>query len=481
MRIRAGILAVLAAVQAGAVVSAADPGPNLVPNPGFETVGPNGLPAEWGVFFPRREISPEFAIDSTRSRSGSRSARITATGSVGTFGFWRVNVPGIAPEPASSSPSALTVPDRDFLSGTWYRTRGYFRTEGIEFPARHVRVRLTWLGERGDEILTEYAQKVYREGEWSVFESVSAAPRAARSLQLELVLQWAPAGTVWWDDLSVMPVAAPEPRRVKVAAVSFQPPSPSTPDQNRRYFAGKVAEAGRLGADILVLGEGITVVSTGLGYDEVAEPVPGPTSELLGKAARQAGIWVVAGIYEREGELIYNTALLIDRTGKVAGRYRKTHLPETEVTGGLTPGDDYPVFQTEFGRVGIQICYDHFFPEVARNLALNGAELILVPIWGDLRGMDYAWDITARARAIDNGVFVVASNYSNRRGLVISPDGRILADTAGREALVTADLELDARTFERWLSVTGYGDWRNLWRPERRPSPLGEAAAGEGP
>jgi predicted amidohydrolase len=287
------------------------------------------------------------------------------------------------------------------------------------------------------------------------------------------VLQWTARGTVWWDDVSVEEALTPAPRRIKVAAVSFRPPQGSTPDENRRFYAGKAAEAGRLDVDLLCLGEGISLVSTGKSFADVAEPVPGPTSRALGEAARKSKMYIVAGIYEREGSLIYNTALLIDREGNVAGRYRKTHLPETEVDGGLTPGASYPVFKTDFGTVGIQICYDNFFPEVVRNLAMNGAEIILLPIWGDLRGQGYAWDIVARARAIDNAVFLVASIYSDRRSLIISPDGHVLADTGRADGLITADIDMNSRTFERWLSVGSYGEWKNLYPQERRPETYG--------
>jgi predicted amidohydrolase len=152
------------------------------------------------------------------------------------------------------------------------------------------------------------------------------------------------------------------------------------------------------------------------------------------------------------------------------GKYRKTHLPETEISGGLTPGNTYPVFKTDFGTIGLQICYDNFFPEVTRNLALQGAEIIFLPIWGDGRGDGYEWDIVARARAIDNAVYLVASIYGYKRSLIINPNGQILADTNGKSGMVTAEIDLDARTFERWLSVHGYGEWKNLYPKERRPA-----------
>jgi predicted amidohydrolase len=144
-------------------------------------------------------------------------------------------------------------------------------------------------------------------------------------------------------------------------------------------------------------------------------------------------------------------------------------MPQTEIEGGLSPGSEYPVFRTDFGIIGIQICYDNFFPEVSRSLALKGAEIIFLPIWGDTRGDFYEWDIVARARAIDNAVYLVASMYDGPdKSLIIDPDGKILPDDDGFKGLKTASIDLSKRTFERWLSVNGYGEWKNLFPQERR-------------
>ncbi|HYK91453.1 MAG TPA: carbon-nitrogen hydrolase family protein, partial [Acidobacteriota bacterium] len=401
----------------------------------------------------------------------------------GAFGYWTTTVKGIQAG-ARTEPyglSEITIRAADFLSKRGYRVACFFKTQGIESPARNILIRVNWLDKEGREVFTEFVSRVVKEGEWFHADQVLTAPQPARSLRLQLGLQWSSSGTVWWDDVSVEEVPPPASRRIKVATVSYQPPAHSTPEANRAFYAEKIAAAGRLGVDLLCLGEGITVVSTGKDFASVAEPIPGPTSQILGEAARKSRMYVVAGIYEREGTLIYNTALLIDREGRVAGKYRKTHLPETEVDAGLTPGYSYPVFKTDFGTIGIEICYDNFFPEVARSLALRGAEIILLPIWGDLRGEDYAWDIVARARAIDNAVYMVASIYSNRRSLIINPDGRILADTGRNDGLVTAEIDLNTRTFERWLSVASYGEWKSLYPKERRGETYNGLIEGQGP
>ncbi len=444
---------------------------NLVQNPGFEVLDPaTHLPQGWMTSTPRQEIAPAFEVDSTVSHSGKFSARSTAKGSPGTFGYWVARIKGIQEgvSDEDAGPSTLTVRGTDFLSARSYRVGCYFKTSGIESPARSVWIRVNWLDAKGGEVFTEFVTRSAKAGEWYRAEQVLTAPRAARGLTIELVLQWTPGGSVWWDDVTVEEAPAPGPRRVRVATVYDEPPDQSTPEQNRRFYADKVAAAGKLGVDLLCLGEGITLVSTRTQYAEVAEPVPGPTSRILGEAARQAKLYVVAGIYEREGPLIYNTALLIDRDGNVVGKYRKTHLPQTEVNGGLTPGSTYPVFRTDFGTIGLEICYDYAFPEVTRSLAVQGAEIVLLPIWGDLREEQSTWDVVARARAIDNAVYLIAAIYSNRRSLIINPNGRILADTGGSQGLVTADIDLNSRTFERWLSVASYGEWKSLFPKERR-------------
>jgi predicted amidohydrolase len=235
-----------------------------------------------------------------------------------------------------------------------------------------------------------------------------------------------------------------------------------------------VEAAGRQGADLVVLGEGITLVSTGKKAHEVAEPVPGPTTFALGRLAAKYKMHVVVGVFERAGPAIYNSAVLIGRDGKVIGTYHKTHLPEIEGEWGLTPGDTYPVFETDIGVIGMEVCYDNFFPEVARALAVNGAQIIVNPIWGDGRADYYDWDIVARARAIDNAVYFIASNYSNKRSLIIDPRGYIIADTAGRTGVVLSDIEIPNDVLTPGLSIGGHGRWRTLYPKERRLGTYGE-------
>lgn len=442
---------------------------NLAENPGFEQTDQSGnLPSEWKLISPRQEIAPTFSFESNITHSGNKAARLSAVGNPGTYGYLTTTIKGIQSS-VKDIRQRNTIDDSVFMSNQNYLVGGYFRTSGIEFPERNIRMKITWLDKKGEDILSEFISGKSKEGEWYQIAELKRAPVNAVAMTINLILQWAKSGSVLWDDISVKEAPSSAPVKIKAASASSWPKSPSTTEKNLQFYSDLILKAGKMGADILCLGEGITVVSTGKSYADVAESIPGPSTKILGDAARKAHTWVVAGLYERDGSLIYNTAVLIDRDGNVAGRYRKTHLPQTEVEGGLTPGNDYPVFKTDFGLVGIEICYDNFFPEVARNLALNGAQIILCPIWGDIRGLNSEWNAVARARAIDNSVFFISSMYEPWGSIITDPNGRILAEPGKTDDLIITDLVPDMRTFERWLSVKNYGEWKNLFRQERRP------------
>ena len=165
-------------------------------------------------------------------------------------------------------------------------------------------------------------------------------------------------------------------------------------------------------------------------------------------------MWIVAGIYERENTTVYNTAVLINREGRVAGKYRKVYLPREEIEGGLTPGNFYPVFQTDFGTVGLMICWDVQYPDPARALALAGAELILMPIAGGSQTL-------GKARAIENHVFLASSGYQYPTE-ILDPNGETLARAQRRSAAV-ATIDLNRRYPDSWL-----GEMRNRFMKEVR-------------
>jgi predicted amidohydrolase len=199
----------------------------------------------------------------------------------------------------------------------------------------------------------------------------------------------------------------------------------------------------------------MTVVGTRKSYVEVSEPVPGPTTQALGELAKRHNTYVAAGLYERDGVAVYNTAVLIGRKGELVGKYRKVYLPREEIEAGLTAGNSYPVFDTDFGKLGLMICWDVQYADPARALAMAGAEIVLLPIWGGNETL-------MRARAIENHVFLVSSGY-DAPTMVLDPKGETLAMayTVGSAAVATVDLN---RRYEwEWL-----GEMRGRYMRELR-------------
>lgn len=180
----------------------------------------------------------------------------------------------------------------------------------------------------------------------------------------------------------------------------------------------------------------------------IAETLEGPSIKEMADYARDHKVFVTFGFVEDDPKTgkVYNSAVLIDNTGKVLGQYRKMHLVEEEKPG-VDPGNsDYPVFETEIGTIGIIICWDSAFPETARILALKGADYILIPAaWEKPQQKD--WDLVQQARAFDNVIFTACCNQVGAeeildffgRSKLIGPTGEILSEVVeDEEAIVSA-------------------------------------------
>ncbi len=275
----------------------------------------------WTPWAPRPEIAPRTFVDSMHSRTGRGALAISGDSNAAEFGGWQRSVEGIQ-------------------AGKWYRFRVSYRSEGLDYAARQVVPRLDWTDADGNRAgQPEFPWSAATEGEWTTVTLDAQAPEKASAVKLQLLLLNAPRATVWWDEVSFEPVAAPAPRKVSVAAANLYPRQRTDPVGD---FLALLDRSMRSGTDIVVLPEGIPVVGTGKKYADVAESIPGPVTERLGEFARKKKVWMVAGVYERERQAVYNTAVLIDRDGRVAGRYRKVYIPREELEAGITPGSDYP-------------------------------------------------------------------------------------------------------------------------------------------
>jgi len=189
---------------------------------------------------------------------------------------------------------------------------------------------------------------------------------------------------------------------------------------------------------------------------ELAEPVPGPTTEAFAGLARELGVVLVLNLYERAGDRAFDSSPVIDADGRLLGVTRMLHIAEMEgfhEQGYYTPGDcGMPVFATAAGRVGVAICYDRHYPEVMRALALRGAELVVVPQAGAVgEWPDGLYEAELQVAAFQNGYFTALANRVGREGdlvfagesFVCDPAGRVVARAgADEEALLLADLDL---------------------------------------
>ena len=165
--------------------------------------------------------------------------------------------------------------------------------------------------------------------------------------------------------------------------------------QRAELYGEQVAATQR--PDVMVFGELLNVIGAPGTYDQKAETIPGRSTDTMAALARGYNTYVAFGMLERDGTNLYNAAVLLDRTGTIVGKYRKTQVPLAELSGGIAPGADVRVFQTDFGKVALLICQDSAFPEPARQAAIQCAEVLLVPIWGGKQS-------AVAARALEHSV-----------------------------------------------------------------------------
>jgi predicted amidohydrolase len=292
-------------------------------------------------------------------------------------------------------------------------------------------------------------------------------------------------------------------RKINVAVIQARIPEickPFSHDFNRDNIIRKakdnlqrsirlIEKAADAGADVVVASEDpggvfmatLTDQRGKVFYNVVEEHAEFAISELSG-IARERKIYIVCSIYVKEKRKIFNHGLLFNRNGKIDGIYRKVHVPAYE-SHYVAAGNEYPVFKTDFGVAGIMICYDLHFPEPARCLALQGADVVFVPISGFAVGGESIAEARIRCRCFDNGLFMAASTYARPNGepglsMIVDCKGEILANAGyAKDVFIKASISPDQpRSLPRYDSdsiISGIADWRIRNTVERRPETYG--------
>ncbi|MFN2492241.1 MAG: carbon-nitrogen hydrolase [Pyrinomonadaceae bacterium] len=251
------------------------------------------------------------------------------------------------------------------------------------------------------------------------------------------------------------------------------------PEANLKKAISRIGDAAKRGAQIICLQELFRsqyfCQTEDIELFKLAETIPGPTTADLSQVARQKKVVIVASLFEKRAAGVYhNTAVIIDASGKIAGKYRKMHIPDDPLYYEkfyFTPGDlGFQTHDTEFGKIGALVCWDQWFPEAARLTALSGSQFIFYPTaigWlpDEKEEMNQAqhsaWETIQRAHAIANGVYVVVVNRVGQEGklnfwgqsFVADPFGRIIGKaSADKEEVLVVDCDMNMieETRQNW-------------------------------
>ena len=276
-------------------------------------------------------------------------------------------------------------------------------------------------------------------------------------------------------------------------------------EENRRRLKEKILKLGREGAELVVLQE----LHEGLYFCQVesvdrfdeAETIPGPSTQFYGEVAKEAGVVLVLSLFEKRATGLYhNTSVVLERDGSIAGQYRKMHIPDDPAYYEkfyFTPGDlGFEPIETSVGRLGVLVCWDQWYPEAARLMALAGADLLIYPTAIGTESTDTpeeqlrqreAWTLVQRGHAVANGLPVVAVNRVGYepdlsgvtggitfwgQSFVAGPQGElleILPTDAEAESVVEVDMERSEQVRRWWpflrdRRIDAYGDITKRYR-----------------
>ncbi|PQO34966.1 carbon-nitrogen hydrolase family protein [Bremerella cremea] len=406
-------------------------------------------PSAWQPYSPRDEIRPAFHVDPQGGLDGQPGYVIEHDQRDALDGAWMREIA--------------------IEGGKFYQLSAAANLKEVQKPRRQVYAEVWFTGdnnqvvryENGDQSRPYFAAEADTDAAgWTHFEGKFPAPKPATKAVIKLHLRWAPESRVIWSEATLREVEPPQPRKVRLASINYQPRGSRSAIESLDQCEPHIAKAAAQKADLAVLGEVLTTVGNVESFEEVAEPIPGPTTKRLGELAKKYQMYLVTSIHEKADYKIYNTAILVGPDGELVGTYRKVCLARDEYRKGIAAGDSFPVFDTPIGKIGMMICFDVHMPEVGRGLAANGAEIVAMPIMGGDPNL-------AKARCIENQFYLVTSSYSIQddwmQSGVWNLAGELLVRATEKDTVVLAEIDLTEPY--RWRA--NMGQFRPRLRHER--------------
>ena len=310
--------------------------------------------------------------------------------------------------------------------------------DGVKDVLRSVLCLVEWEQSRGEgkrcaqEIMSEFSEQ----GETIRGRLICRTPQNTQYARIQLGLRYAKNTKIVFSSASWSQTSPPKPRKVRIGVCRWNPAKAGGRDGYLAQLKELLQSSGEAGCDLMLLPEFCDIYEWKKDFLSAGPLMENIAVRTASEYAQKYKMYIVTPVIERDGDGIYNTSALFDRDGNLIGKYRKTHLYWPEAClWALTPGDEYPVFELDFGKIGINTCYDSWNPDVCKLLALKGAEIILLPN----EGYD---KMIMPARGVDNRIYLAISSLEFDCD-IYNPKGEKIGKDEGK--IQTAEIDLNER------------------------------------
>lgn len=333
-------------------------------------------------------------------------------------------------------------------------------------PVNDLYVLTTTVKKDGSWDIREHAENCESRSGRHFFSTIVEVREECDKLKLELWLKGRCASVRWFAP-TLVPCEKPAPRVVRVANAFLDRIPGRTLEINYQRILATIDRAAKVNPDVILLSECMYHFGTPTNGIVAGMDMKSPLILDIQERAKRYKSYICFNFSERDNGEYFNTSVLFDRNGNVAGKQRKTHITDTEADRGMSPGRGYQVIDTDFGKVGIMICWDHYFSVPTEEMVKKGAEIVLISTIGDAAEKSLA-------RAMDSGLYhcICGHHVENDHGWgpsrIIAPNGKILGHSDDENEVVYADIDLNEKVRQYWLSVgPAWSNVRTTYKYER--------------